>query len=92
MMRSKIHKLRRFADDTEGATLTELAIVVPLLLLLVFGALVVAVAVAGAVVLRARLWWLDRRRLAGQASGRGGRSTLEGEYIPFPYLSPLTRQ
>ncbi len=39
MMFPSLHKLRRFARDTDGATLTELAIVVPLLLLLVLGAM-----------------------------------------------------
>ncbi len=53
-------------------------------LLLVFGALAVAVAMASAVVIRAKLWWLSHRRLAGRASGRGGGTTLEAEYEVLP--------
>jgi hypothetical protein len=62
-------------------------------LLLVFGALTAALAIAGAVVIETKLWWLSRRRPARRPAARIGGTTLNAEYqIVPPEKSGLGRE
>ena len=67
-----------------GRAATALLAAALFVLLLVFGALAVAVAIASTLTIQAKLWWLSRRRLAGRASGRSSGATLEVEYEVLP--------
>ena len=72
-----------FCTGWAGRVATALMAAVVFVVLLVVGALTVAIALASAVVMGMQLWWLSRRRLPGQAAGRGG-NTLEGDYEVVP--------
>ncbi len=85
--------MRRYSRRVKAGTLglgwagraaTALMAAAVFVLLLVFGALAVAVAIASTLAIQAKLWWLSRRRLAGRASGRSSGTTLEAEYEVLP--------